>query len=953
MVNGSSVPTQRSSWRLTRSLSAPETWGFSLTGHMLWLSVIPAIHAALGVQAIAVWLPATLFGMMLNFQVKRLGGSLVDVAGGTPNYATRLLQAYPNLARYAAIGYFFSWVSVLPVNAIVLTDLIKVNLEGVGLACPQLLLVMGFTLLPFVLAFSGTRALSLLHLFFVVPAAGLLLAFAVQGLGWLLVSPSSPGLLPEHWSLPSFVDWAKWFLFVSFATYACETTTAFVAESRDAKESLRFLDVAAWLMPPIFMGASWVVMRLATAEDLQESAFLNLLTAALPFWGESAAVIVTFLLAAGCLLSCATVVSNAPRMLYQLGQDGLLAPVFGVVSRRGVLAPALLLTLVLSLGCLVWGDVAQIVAVGNVGWFMSIMALHLGLWLQRGSATVLLPKLAIATFGLEATVLVVGGFAWGWQTMLIGLLIPLAILGLDWAIRQTALPIFQPEWWKQRYRVLPPMAIADSIVVQVTVLIVLICAALLVGWLFGIRFHDTLLEQDKNLVIVLLLAVAFIGVAIAGWTSLPQVVAITEAREAAEQLFTTAQDAIVAVDEVGMILRLNPAATQLFGGAIGRSLTDYLSDLTDAPLQWEKRSEQIFQPGGLPKTLEMTISAETNPDFPEYVVILRDVTQRKQAEDALRQSEAQLRAALHQVQQSQSQLVQAEKMSSLGQMLAGIAHEINNPINFIAGNLKHANQYIDDLVSLIQVYQTQYPDPPAVISAQAEATDLDFLVEDLPKLLASMQMGTDRIQQIVSSLRTFSRTDSTAAQAIDLHECIDSTLMILHNRLKAKSDRPTIAVLKAYGDLPLVECYAGQLSQVFMNLIANAIDALEEHIGSQRNGNGTSIDKASNQTFNPSIRIRTQLLEPDLVQITIADNGAGIRETVKKRLFEAFFTTKSVGKGTGLGLSISYNIVTEKHGGQLRCLSTPGEGTEFMIEIPIQQAPQATTTAQPASEIAG
>ncbi|HAX78488.1 MAG TPA: hypothetical protein DCY88_22325, partial [Cyanobacteria bacterium UBA11372] len=262
---------------------------------------------------------------------------------------------------------------------------------------------------------------------------------------------------------------------------------------------------------------------------------------------------------------------------------------------------------------------------------------------------------------------------------------------------------------------------------------------------------------------------------------------------------------------------------------------------------------------------------------------------------------------------------------SLGQLVAGVAHEINNPVNFIHGNLTHLNQYTQDLLRLIHLYQKHYPQPHPEIQTEIDDIDLDFLVKDLPKILNSMNIGTDRIRQIVLSLRNFSRLDEAEMKPVDIHEGIDNTLLILQNRLKAKPDRSEIQAFKEYGNLPQIECYAGQLNQVFMNLLTNAIDALEEVI--------------ANRPFyqSPTIRIRTEILNKNWIQIKICDNGCGIPEQVKNRLFDPFFTTKPVGKGTGLGLAISYQIVVEKHGGQLNCTSAPGQGTEFAIAIPIRQ----------------
>ena len=284
-----------------------------------------------------------------------------------------------------------------------------------------------------------------------------------------------------------------------------------------------------------------------------------------------------------------------------------------------------------------------------------------------------------------------------------------------------------------------------------------------------------------------------------------------------------------------------------------------------------------------------------------------------------------LTEALQALKQTQSQLIQSEKMSSLGQLVSGIAHEVNNPINFIHGNLKHADEYSQNLLTLIRLYQQQYPQPPLVVQTYTEAIDLAFLQEDLPKLLASMQMGTERIRQIVLSLRNFSRLDEAEMKPVDLHEGIENTLLILNGRLKQG-----IHVIKEYGSLPLVDCYPAQLNQVFMNLIANAIDALEE---SQNAAVAYSMGNA--RPSAPSITIRTGQVDQHHISVQICDNGSGIAPDVQAKLFDPFFTTKAVGKGTGLGLSICYQII-EKHQGTIKVVSAIGQGTEFSILLPLQ-----------------
>lgn len=398
--------------------------------------------------------------------------------------------------------------------------------------------------------------------------------------------------------------------------------------------------------------------------------------------------------------------------------------------------------------------------------------------------------------------------------------------------------------------------------------------------------------------------------------------------------------------------------SQKFAGVLGEDFLkfqtiqlDDLSELSAPVLRRVLRSVDCTSFLGLPmqkdcEVVGVVICTHTRGSRlwqPEEVELLRGVVDQL----AIAMSQAELYAkacnnaqvaqtqamrfatAMKELQKTQSQLIQTEKMSSLGQMVAGIAHEINNPVSFIYGNLTHAEAYAQSLLRLVSLYQQHCPQPSRAIEAEIAAIDLEFLTDDLSKLFQSMQLGAERIQQIVQSLRTFSRLDESGFKTVNLHEGIDSTLMILENRLKTVSTRPTIQVIKHYGQLPPVECYAGDLNQVFLNILINAIEALETRSQAQD---------------LPAIAIQTEVVDCDRVAITISDNGIGMSETVRSKLFDPFFTTKPIGKGAGLGLSVSYQIVTERHQGQLDCISEPGAGAQFVITIPIRQAQSAHST---------
>ncbi len=845
MASSAAAPGSSSAHILPRTLTLVETLGFGLTGLLLWIGVAPGVHAELGVQAMWVWIPGAILGMVVNFQVRQLGQQMPDVAGGTPNYLTHLLPDVPWLTRYAAIGYFLSWVAVLPVNAIILTELIQASLVPLGIVIPGMSLKVGFVLLAFVVAFSGSRALSTLHLVFLIPAVGLLLVFCLQGNVWLLATDQNEWTaLASGGSGFSFQGWAKWYLNGTYAFYACETASAFVADSKQPQKALQSLLVVAGLIPIVYIAGSWLLLHLPYDSAGSPDAFSTLLVAAGPWWGSATPLLITFLVMSSCLLSLATAVSIAPRVLYQLAQDQQISSLYSWVSPQGVFTPGLGLSLLLSLGCLVWGDLHQIVMVTGVGWLVAFIVLHGGLWYQRGQQGGLLPWLALAMAILELFVLGVGGWAWGTENLAIGLLLPLVVVLAIQRREDSATKgkILSAEnqliwaWLQRLWARQNEQRDADSqdvfgnlVTVQIAILVGFISTAAVIGW----QSHALIASADASatisvdFLVVLVLVLSFFGVAIACWTIFPQIEAVNSARQSAEDL------------------------------------------------------------------------------------------------------SQQLRVAFKRLQQTQVQMIQQEKLSSLGQLVAGVAHEINNPVSFIHGNLTHAQTYVNDLLALVNLYETHYPHPSDEIQAMTDEIDLEFLSEDLPKLLSSMTVGTDRICEIVLSLRNFSRKDESACKAVDIHEGLESTLLILQHRLKATSKCPQTVVVRDYGQLPRVECYPSQLNQVFMNILANALDAMAEtHAGQGYE----EIAPNPNQ-----ITIRTDVIDGRWVEVAIADNGPGIPDAVKSRIFDPFFTTKPVGKGTGLGMSISYQIITQRHQGKLECASKPNRGTEFTIQIPLQQ----------------
>ncbi len=430
---------------------------------------------------------------------------------------------------------------------------------------------------------------------------------------------------------------------------------------------------------------------------------------------------------------------------------------------------------------------------------------------------------------------------------------------------------------------------------------------------------------------------------------------LTESERRYRELVESLREIVFECDRQSHLTFINKAWTEVLGYAVedskGRKLEDFIDQSDTAAWQSALQQQEdctlelrFTDRQGRMLWLELSIRFGSLDRLSGSLI---DITERKRAATSLKQTNEELEirvqertnelvqtnheltSTLQQLKKAQIQLIQQEKMSGLGQLVAGIAHEINNPVNFIHGNIGYIQDYVKDLLGLVYYYQEYYPEPVSEIQAETQRIDLDFLQTDLLKILDSIKTGGSRIHEIVKSLRRFASLAEAELKFVDIHHGLDSALTILNHRLKAHPDRAEIQIVKHYGDLPPIECYASLLNQVFINVLANAIDALEPFSKKRLFGNG-SLDVSQ-------ITIRTALLNDARVQIEISDNGAGIPFELQERIFEPFFTTKSVGKGTGMGMSISYQIVTERHNGRLKCFSSPEEGTTFLIQIPVQQ----------------
>lgn len=637
---------------LAPTLSVTETWAFGFSVLLFWVVVAPAVHMEVGPGALAAWIPATLAGVVITLQIRRLALARTGAAGGSPVYVAGLWSDQPLVARWAGWAYFHSWAIVPPVLAWILADLATDSLAMAGVTFPPLAIQLVILGAVYGLAFTGIRALSIVHLAFLIPSLGILALFGVQGLAHFLLplEGGAPLAAPEvSVGFPGWLPWLATYFVVAYTTYGIETAAVFTADSPSPRRTLRALPVAAALSLPIMIGGSWLLHRASAlppgafaSNAPSETALLEGVAGLL--WGAATPALVTFMVASCCLLACASSVAITPRVGWQLARDGVFPPLLGRLNGAGVPRVALGAAAVLALLHAGLGP-AEMLLVGGASWVGFWALMHLGLWRRRGDDAVLWPRVALFLGLFELAVLGIGGWMAGGGYVLAGLLVPTALVALDPLARRL------PDRWNHPpFRPLGPRRRVGREALEVGLLLGLVLLTLTVGWLMARQVGDAPREVLVRIYVITTVIMAFLGVAWGGWTTLRRLAQVEAARARSEDILATASDPVLLVDLDGRILSVNPAGRSLLetgeGPLEGRRLRNLLPSLPEDPASWGGWSEHEVRLGRRTRTLEVVARRRAGPGPEEYTVTLRDLTEREAARRALEESEERVELAL-------------------------------------------------------------------------------------------------------------------------------------------------------------------------------------------------------------------------------------------------------------------------------------------------------------------
>lgn len=885
---------------LPRTMSVAETWAFGFNGLLLWLFIVADAYLELGSKAMLVWIPLTIFGVVINLQVKRLSLLWPDVAGGTSNYAFRLLRDSPLLRRYVVFAYFQGWCSTVTLSAILLADVIVVYASRFEFAVPSLPLMLFFVVIAYAVALSSSRSLSMLVFAFMVPAVTFLVGYVLWGAGWVALSPASPAMVAATTGSATFPGWAKYYLLGAYAVYAVETSAGFMADSRRPAATARCLSTVIWLMPIVFIAGSWVFDRTVAGMNggVSPTALL-VLTSATTFAGESAEFLVGFMLASGCLLGCAACAGQTPRILFQLARDGDAAPLYGVCSPHGGIVPAVFMSMATAVSFLLWQDFALLLAVSGIGWFLAFTLLHWGLWVARGTTASPQPVLALAMFGVELLVLGGAAIAFGPLVTAFGLLWPLVVQAVTALVARAPLACLQPSWWEARYQRPASFLLGDA-AIRVVLVIPLVCGVGALAWFLGGQTGGLVAPTARGLFAVFLVVVGFVGLAYTTWASVRASLiellktevadrqrAEREASHTAQQLtliLEAAADGLYGVDVDGRISFVNPAAAQLLGYTtaelVGQSAHDRFhgagsgapGDASGCRLCAAARDGTALAPADIyfsrRDSRSIAIDCASSPLYGSdrrivgAVVAFRDITMRQKAE-------AELRATL---------AMQTDFVSF-------VSHQLRTPISGVKWLLELALQETGMAAKARSFVE----------DAQRSAMRLASLVNDMLNL-ARMERGTFTMD----------------LAPVDLPELTQDVLaelqpLCLSRRHRLQVD-PQASPLLISADRQL-------LRQVIVNLLSNAMKYTPD-------GGDIRISMSS---------------RGGLVRWSIQDSGIGIPAAARSRLFEKFFRADNVllieTEGTGLGLCVA-KLIVEKLDGRIWCESEEGHGATFTFEVP-------------------